>query len=108
MPRGTGANRMRLVKRPRMSGPAATLLESAADHVACEGPRKERMVGCFVISVYADGRCNKTIHRPMGDGMTDTMFFAVARRGMDDMIIRKIAEDATVDVLQDCDSYDER
>ncbi|WP_198352356.1 hypothetical protein [Sphingomonas sp. MA1305] len=98
---------MRLVKRPRLSGPAATLLEAAADHVDCEGPRKERMVGCLLISVYADGRCNKTIHRPMGDGMTDTLFYAVARQGMDGMIARKIAEDAAVDVIQECTDYDE-
>lgn len=100
MPRATKP-KLRLVRRPKLSGSAQTLLESAADHVALEGSKSARMVGCIVLSVYADGRCNKTIHRPMGDGMGDTMFYAMLRQGMDDMIIRKIAEDAA------CDKIDE-
>ena len=109
MPRGIGRNRLRLVKRPTMSGPAATMLEGAAVHVDSE-TKASPMVGCVILSVYKNGAVNKSVHVPNpenGDGMGRDLFQVLMHQALDNIIVNRIADDQACSRVNAANGYDD-
>jgi hypothetical protein len=82
------------------------MIEAAIDFASSE-TKSAQMIGCLVIGFYADGACNRTMHRPSvrENRMGRDMFDAWAKQSVSAALAHNMAHDVAADVVNRSNGY---